>query len=100
LATESPEEASVFEVVLKGQFHIQGFTHRDVRQQLEPSPTADVQERRRASGRTTRWLRLLRAPGLIRKVSGTRYSRVTPKGQRVMTAALKLRDADVTKRAA
>lgn len=96
----SPQEASVFHVVLNGQFLLKGFTNRDVRQRLEPSPTTDVQERRRSSGRTTRLLRLLRAHGLIRKVSGTRYYRVTPKGQRVMTAALKLRDADLTKLAA
>jgi hypothetical protein len=96
----SSEEASVFQVVLKGQFHLKGFTNRDVRQRLEPSQTTDAKERRRASARTTRLLRLLRAHGLIRKVSGTRYYRVTPKGQRIMTAALKLRDADVTKLAA
>ena len=46
--------------------------------------------RRKASGRITRYLRLLRAHGLIRKVSGTRYYRVTPKGHQVMTTALKL----------
>jgi len=40
---------------------------------------------------------LLRAHGLIRKVSGTRYYRLTAKGQRIMTASLKLRDADVAK---
>ena len=96
----SPQEASVFKVVLNGQFLLKGFTNRDVRQRLATSPPADAQERRRASGRTTRLLRLLRAHGLIRKVSGTRYYRVTPKGQRIMTAALKLRDADVTKLAA
>jgi len=96
----SREEASVFQVVLNGRFHLKGFTNRDVRQQMEPSPLTDVQERRRASGRTTRLLRLLRAHGLIRKVSGTHYYRVTPKGQRIMTAALKLRETDVTKLAA
>jgi len=96
----SRQEASVFKAVLNGQFLLKGFTNRDVRQRLEPSPATDVQERRRASGRTTRLLRLLRAHGLIRKVSGTRYYRITPKGQRIMTAALKLRDADVTKLAA
>jgi DNA-binding PadR family transcriptional regulator len=55
---------------------------------------------RRQSGRTTRLLRLLRAHGLIHKVSGTRYYRVTRDGRQTMTAALILRDADVTKLAA
>ena len=96
----SPQEASVFAVVLSGQFLLKGFTNRDLRQRLGANPAVDVQERRRQSGRTTRLLRLLRAHGLICKVSGTRYYRVTPKGQRIMTASLKLRDADVAKLAA
>jgi len=93
----SREEAAVFAVVLKGQFLLRGFRNRDLRERLEPRKITDPEERRRASRRTTRRLRLLRAHGLIRKVTGTRYYRVTPKGHRVMTAALKLRDADLAK---
>ncbi len=93
----SPSEAAVFAAVLKGQFLVKGFTNRDVREQVDSAKSTDPRERRRASGRTTRRLRLLRAHGLIRKVSGTRYYRVTPKGHQVMTAALKLREADVAK---
>jgi len=96
----SQPEAAVFAAVLQGEFLLKGFTNRDLREQLEPRQSTDPQERRRASGRTTRRLRLLRAHGLIRKVSGTRYYRVTPKGQQIMTAALRLRDADVAKLAA
>jgi hypothetical protein len=93
----SRQEAAVFAAVLQGQFLLKGFTNRHLREQLESGPRTDPQQRRRASGRTTRWLRLLRAHGLIRKVSATRYYRVTPKGQQLMTAALRLRDADVAK---
>ena len=96
----SRQEAAVFAVVLQGQFLLKGFTNRDLREQLEPRKITDPRERRRASGRTTRWLRLLRAHGLIRKVSGTHFYRVTSKGQQIMTAALKLREADVAKLAA
>ena len=108
----SPEEASVFRAVMSGQFLLRGFTNRQLRECLAAPPSrrrrpptdadadadADAaRQARRESGRFTRRLRLLRAHGLIRKVSGTRYYRVTANGQRVMTAALKLRDADVTK---
>jgi hypothetical protein len=93
----SQPEAAVFAAVLQGEFLLKGFTNRDLREQVEPGTSTDPQERRRASGRTTRRLRLLRAHGLLRKVSGTRYYRVTPKGQQIMTAALRLRDADVAK---
>jgi len=93
----SRSEAAVFAAVLGGQFFLKGFTNRDLRNRLGLCGSVDPPERRRQSGRMTRQLRLLRAHGLIRKVSGTRYYRVTPKGQQIMTAALKLRAADVTK---
>ena len=96
----SREEAALFRAVLSGQFMIRGFTNRDVRQCLRQPHPADPGQLRRQSGRATRQLRLLRAHGLIRKVSGTRYYRVTDYGQRVMSAALTVRDADVAKLAA
>jgi DNA-binding PadR family transcriptional regulator len=39
----------------------------------------------------TRWLRLLRAQGLIRKVPHTRYYRLTQRGEEVLTTAQRLR---------
>jgi hypothetical protein len=96
----NPAEAAVFAAVLQGQFHLKGFTNRDLRNRLVPRAASDPQERRRVSGRITRLLRLLRAHGLIRKVSGTRYYRVTARGQRIMSAALRLRAVDVATLAA
>ena len=93
----SRSEAELFEAVLGGQFLLKGFTNRNLRERLGICRSVEASERRRQSARITRLLRLLRAHGLIRKVSGTRYYRVTPKGQRIMTAALKLRAADVAK---
>ena len=72
----------------------------DVRLHLFPKDESHAMRRRKASGRVTRWMRLLRAHGLIRKVSGTRYYRVTEKGHHVMTTALKLRQMDVSRLAA
>ena len=95
----SREEAQVFQVVLDGRFLLRGFTNRDLRQALWPGPK-DPEQSRRQSGKTTRLLRLLRAHGLIRKVSRTRYYRVTDRGQKTMSASLILRTADVTRIAA
>lgn len=98
LRPTSPEEAKVFQAVLGGQFLLKGFTNRDLRSCLsQAGPPPDPIESRRQSGRVTRLLRLLRAHGLIRKVTGTRYYRVTGCGHQTMTAALTLRDADITK---
>lgn len=96
----SPEEAKVFQVVMDGRFLLKGFRNVDVREGLGLLGEKDPRERRRRSGRVTRLLRLLRAHHLIGKVAGTRYYRVTEAGQRVMNAALRLRDADVGKLAA
>jgi hypothetical protein len=91
----SQQEAKVFKAVLDGRFLVKGFGNRQLRELLGTAAIADDRERRRESGRTTRLLRLLRAHGLIRKVSGTRYYRVTAHGQLTMTAALKLRNANL-----
>ncbi len=96
----SPKEAEVFAAILDGRFLLRGFTNRDLRRRLKWPQTCDPQQLRRMSGRATRLLRLLRAHGLIRKVSGTRYYRVTSRGQLIMTTALRLRDTDVAKFAA
>jgi hypothetical protein len=93
----SREETRVFAAAMNGRFLLRGFTNRDLRQCLGQPQPHRPDECRRQSGRTTRLLRLLRAHGLIRKVSGTRYYRVTSRGQQIMTASLRVRDADVTK---
>jgi hypothetical protein len=96
----SQEEAKVFGVVLAGEFQVKGVTNRDLRKGLKLPEPSDPYEARQQSGRATRWLRLLRAHGLIGKVTGTRYYRVTRHGQHIMGAALRLRNTDVQKLAA
>jgi hypothetical protein len=95
------EETNLFRVMLRGEFALRGFENKDLRRYLCPAADeTDPVRRRKASGRMTRLLRLLRAHGLIRKVSRTRYYRVTAKGHHVMTTALCIRTAEVTRIAA
>ena len=89
------QESQLFKLLLTGEHSVQGFRNRDVRATLYPRDGKDPDRRRRASGRVTRWFQLLRAHGLIRKVSKTTYYRVTNKGHKVMNAAIKLRDVSV-----
>lgn len=91
----SPEEARVFRVLLDGKFQVQGIRNADLRTTLMPHATGDPPDRRKAAGRITRLLRLLRAHGLVAKVTGTHYYRVTAKGHRVMSTALRFRDTDI-----
>lgn len=96
----TPEESVLYQELLRGDHLVQGIRNPDVRRALYPDDERDPSRRRRASGRVTRWFRLLRAHGLIRKVSHTRYYRATDKGHHVMTTALKLREIDVSRLAA
>ena len=85
----STEDASLFEVILHGEFALQGFRNRDLRQALAQS------DLKTTSGRISRLLALLRAHKLIFKVSKTNYYRITRKGHQVMATALKFRQPDL-----
>jgi hypothetical protein len=90
----SPDEAPLFKTILHGEFALRGFQNRDLRRQLSPQVEADPVQRRHAAARVTRSLRLLRAHGLIKKVTRTHYYRITAKGHNVMTTALRFRETD------
>jgi len=89
------QEAALFACLLNGRHRLQGFRNADVRQVLCPQPSSDAAQRRAACGRASRYLRLLRAHGLIRKVPRTQYYRLTRRGTQVMTTALKCRETSV-----
>jgi hypothetical protein len=90
-----PDEIRMFSALQEGSFLLQGFRNKDLRHILFPNSGRNIQERKRAAGRVMRWIRLLRAHGLIRKVSKTFYYRITKRGQEVMTTAKKLREINV-----
>ena len=84
----SEPDRSLLEAVNDGDFCLNGFRHKDLLQRLYPKGFTDAQERRRASGKITRQIRLLRAHGLIRKVSGTYRYHVSTQGRQILTAVL------------
>jgi hypothetical protein len=88
-----PEEAKLFAVLTEGQFLLVGFRNADLRERLFPHARPHSDAACQASGQLTRRLRLLRAHGLIRKVTGTFYYRITKHGHQVMATALKLRES-------
>ncbi len=90
----SPDEARVFEIILRGEFLMQGVRNKDLRKYLMPDLQDDTRLRRKASSQMTRRLALLKAHGLIYKVVGTHYYRISKKGQQVMNMAIKLRRAN------
>ena len=91
----SPEDAALLEAVSRGEFVVAGLRNRDLQTRLYRSQRVSVAERRRRAARITRRLALLRAHGLLRKVSGTHRYMISPNGRRIITALLAARQADV-----
>jgi DNA-binding MarR family transcriptional regulator len=82
------------EAISRGEFTINGLRNRDLQKLFYPGKQQSAQCRRQ-SATITRKLALLRAHGLIRKVSGTHRYTLTQNGRRIITALLAARRADV-----
>jgi hypothetical protein len=91
----SPDDAKLFRAICSGEFLLHDFRNKDLRRRLYPQADKDPVIRRQASSRMSRLLRLLRAHGLIAKVSKTHCYRITEKGHNTMAMALKLRQTNV-----
>lgn len=90
------QEATLLEIISRGEWTVSGFRNRDVRAALYPGQ-AQAMELRRQTGRVTRALARLRAHGIIKKVNGTYRYQLTSQGRQIVTALLAARQADVEK---
>ncbi len=91
----SPQDGCLLELINRGEFALNGFRNRDLCRAFFRQPTSNVLEKKRRIGWMGRRLRLLRAHGLLQKVSGTHRYVVTDKGRLTITALLAARKADV-----
>lgn len=91
----SPADSRIFQLLLRGEYRIQGIRNQDLRLQLYPGIELDSTAKRKASARVSRLLRLVRAHGLIFKVPKTNYYRITKKGEEVMATSTKFRETDI-----
>jgi hypothetical protein len=96
----SAEECRMFQILLDGSHLLAGFTAAQVRARLYPQAATDARQRKARSGRMSRFLRLLRVHGLIHKLPHTHRYRLSQSGQQVMSAALRIRAADIQNLAA
>lgn len=92
----SSGDASLFQAVARGEFAINGLRNRDIRALLYGGEAADEAEARRRSAAVGRKLALLRAHGLIRRVSRTHRYQVTDQGRLAITALLAAAEANAT----
>jgi hypothetical protein len=84
------EDLQLFQVVTRGEFSLNGFRNRDLRELLFGEPDTP-ETRRRQAGQITRKLTLLRAHGLIQRVPKTHRYVLTKKGQTTIAALLNIR---------
>ena len=90
------EDAKLLEIVSRGETLITGFRNREVREALYGT-TADDCERRRQAARVTRKFAMLRAHGLIKKISHTHRYVMTSEGVTAITALLAARRVPLTR---
>ena len=91
----SPEDAAVLEIISRGEFMINGVSNKDLRDRLFPSSPSSAKEAKRRSALISRKLRLLRAHGILHKISGRHLYRVSETGRVVLNAFLIARQASV-----
>lgn len=89
-------DAQLLATINRGEFALNGFRNRDVRAKLYQT-TDDTKLLRRQTAAVGRRLLLLRAHGLIKKVSRTHRYLVTAKGRRIITALMAARQASTEK---
>jgi hypothetical protein len=90
------DEQKLFLAILDGANRLNGFRNRDILNALY-APAKSPDERRRQTQRVSRQLQLLRAHGLIRKVSNAQRYQITQKGEGVMSAAVRIRAKEFPK---
>ncbi len=93
----SRDDAGLLQAVSRGEFTINGFRNRDIRALLYGDKTVEAKEAKRRSAAVTRKLRLLRAHGLVKKVSHTHRYLLTDKGRQAISTILAARTATASK---
>ena len=89
----SSDDALLLETVARGEFLIRGLCNSDLRRLLFPQTASHSTEAKRRSALVSRKLRLLRAHGIIRKISGRNLYHVTTNGRLLLATFLIARQA-------
>jgi len=89
----STEDATLLEIINRGEFMIRGICNRDLRDRWFPSPAANSTEVKRRSALISRKLRLLRAHGILHKITGRNLYQVSEAGRTILTSFLIARQA-------
>ena len=91
------KDASVLALINRGEFTVEGLRNDNIQSVLFSGPARTKKERRRRSAAASRYLRLLRAHRLIRKVPGRHRYLMTARGREAATVLITAQAADVAK---
>jgi hypothetical protein len=89
------DDRALLEAASQGEFTLNGFRNRNLQAILFPRAANSPREARRRSAWISRKLRLLRAHGLITKITGTHRYQLTVSGRKAITAILTALQATV-----
>lgn len=93
----SLNDGKLLELVSRGEFIINGFRNRDIRNMLYPDcKNASPDENRRRSSATTRKIRILRAHGLVKKIPRSQRYLLTEKGGTFITVLIAAGNANAS----
>jgi len=84
----SQEDTALFQAVNRGEFAVNGFRNADLQVHLYDHPAQSPEEKKRRSARITRQLRMLRAHGLIKKVTASHRYVLTASGRDLIAGIL------------
>jgi hypothetical protein len=85
-------DCDLFSATLAGEHALNGFRNKNLQPYLYSKPAKTPVEQRQRSAHVTRLVAKLRGHGLISKVKGSRLYRPTPRGIRLMSAAILCRN--------
>lgn len=89
----SSEDGALLEVIRRAEFLIAGICNKHLQHALFPQPASGPTEAKRRSALISRKLRLLRAHGIIHKISGRNLYQVSAAGRTILTTFLIARQA-------
>ncbi len=89
-----PDDAQRLQLLGREQFLFHGIRNRDLRP-LWPAPCPDDPSGRATSARISRWLSLMTAHGLLRRVPRSHCYKLTTKGHRVIATVRQIRQTPV-----
>jgi len=89
----APQDAALLEAVSRGEFFISGFSNRDLREILFPTPPRAAPEKKRLAAKVTRLLGMLRGHGLIVKERNANRYKLTEHGRTQLSVLLAARKA-------